>query len=171
MAGIHPVEEDRRLPLMRRPIPTPYGLSHPEAVRDGCVHAGLIPVQLRFHTGLTSEEYVKQKAWESASLERCPHHPEGGCSFSRHTPYKRVEPPGTLIARWYSWGAFARSLSPDNASDLPLSPPLKAARSAPTARIGWPELAVQYRTPSSVSSTLWISSSLAPDHLATAGAQ
>jgi hypothetical protein len=58
-------------------------------------------VQLRFQTGLTSEEYVEQKAWESASLERCPHHPEGGCGFSRHTPYERVEPPGTLIARWY----------------------------------------------------------------------
>lgn len=28
-------------------------------------------------------------------------HPEGGCGFSRHTPYERVEPPGTLIARWY----------------------------------------------------------------------
>jgi len=58
-------------------------------------------VQLRFQTGLTIEAYVEQKAWESASLERCPHQPEGGCGFSRHTPYERVEPPGTLIARWY----------------------------------------------------------------------
>jgi hypothetical protein len=57
-------------------------------------------VQLRFQTGLTSEEYVKQKAWQSASLKRCPHHPRGGCGFARHGSYPRVEPPGARIARW-----------------------------------------------------------------------
>lgn len=58
-------------------------------------------MQLRLATGLTSEDYVKQKAWLSATLQRCPNHPNGGCSFARHTPYSRVEPVGTLIARYY----------------------------------------------------------------------
>jgi len=58
-------------------------------------------VQLRFATGLTSEECVKQNGWLLATLQRCPRHPEGGCGFARHTPYARVEPPGTLIARYY----------------------------------------------------------------------
>jgi len=43
---------------------------------------------------------VSQRFWEQASFESCPLHPEGGCGFCRHTPYERVEPPGTLIARW-----------------------------------------------------------------------
>lgn len=81
--------------------------------RDGGNRAGLL-VQLRFRTGLCSEEYVKQKAWLSASLERCPLHPEGGCGFARHTPYARVEPPGALIARWYCpAGQTTFSLLPD----------------------------------------------------------
>jgi hypothetical protein len=71
-------------------------------------------VQLRFRTGLTSEEYVKQKAWLSASLERCPLHPTGGCGFARHTAYARVEPPGAFIARWYCPdGQTTFSLLPD----------------------------------------------------------
>lgn len=69
--------------------------------RDGCNRAGLDSVQLRFATGLTSEEYVKQKAWLSASLEACPNHPMGGCSFARHSAYERVEPVGAWIARFY----------------------------------------------------------------------
>lgn len=63
--------------------------------------ADLDAVQLRLATGLTSEDYVKQKLWQTASLPRCPNHPTGGCGFARHTPYPRVEPPGALIARWY----------------------------------------------------------------------
>lgn len=75
---------------------------------------GLHSVQLRFRTGLTSEDYVKQKAWLSASLERCPLHPAGGCSFARHTAYSRVEPPGAYIARWYCpEGQKTFSLLPD----------------------------------------------------------
>jgi hypothetical protein len=69
--------------------------------RDGQDRHGPHWVQLRLATGLTCEEYVKQKAWLSASLERCPNHPHGGCSFARHTSYERVEPPGAIIARWY----------------------------------------------------------------------
>jgi hypothetical protein len=71
-------------------------------------------VQLRLRTGLTSEEYVKQKYWLTASLERCPLHPEGGCGFARHTSYERVEPPGTFIARYYCpEGHVTFSLLPD----------------------------------------------------------
>jgi hypothetical protein len=57
-------------------------------------------VQVRFATGLTSEEYVKQEAWRSARLERCPFHPEGGCGLARHGTYARVSPAGCLIARF-----------------------------------------------------------------------
>jgi hypothetical protein len=71
-------------------------------------------VQLRFATGLTSEEYVKQKAWQDASLERCPLHPSGGCGFARHSAYERVEPPGAFIARYYCPKGHATfSLLPD----------------------------------------------------------
>ena len=59
------------------------------------------PVQVRFTFGLTSEEYVKQKAWRSASLLCCPFHPKGGCGLARHGSYPRVSPPGCQIARWY----------------------------------------------------------------------
>lgn len=58
-------------------------------------------VQLRHRTKLTSEEYVTQKAWRQASVEFCPLHPGGGCSFRRHGTYPRREPPGMRIARWY----------------------------------------------------------------------
>lgn len=82
--------------------------------RDGRLRAGLEVVQLRHPTKLTSEEYVKQKAWESASLEQCPVHPEGGCGLARHTAYARVEPPGMFVARWYcEEGHVTFSLLPD----------------------------------------------------------
>ena len=71
-------------------------------------------MQVRLETGLTSEEYVSQKAWRSARLERCPFHPEGGCGFASHGKYKRVSPPGCLIARWYCALAHTTiSLLPD----------------------------------------------------------
>lgn len=71
-------------------------------------------VQLRHESKLTSEEYVKQKGWESARLERCPVHPEGGCGIARHTPYARVEPPGMYVARSYcAKGHVTISLLPD----------------------------------------------------------
>ena len=58
-------------------------------------------MQLRFKTALNSWEYVSQQAWRGVSLERCPLHPNGGCSFARHGTYARVDPPGTRIPRWY----------------------------------------------------------------------
>jgi hypothetical protein len=58
-------------------------------------------VQLRYETGLTSDEYVSRQAWRKASLPRCPNHPWGGCSLARHGTYRRKTPAGTQIARWY----------------------------------------------------------------------
>ncbi len=63
--------------------------------------AGPRPVQLRYETGQTGEQYVRTQAWRDARLERCPNHPRGGCSFARHGTYARKSPRGTQIARWY----------------------------------------------------------------------
>lgn len=74
-------------------------------------------VQLRFATGLTSEEYVKQKAWYLARLEGCPKHPKGGCGIARHGEYERKGPAGVRIPRWYCRaGHLTVSLLPDFAA-------------------------------------------------------
>ena len=80
-----------------------------------------MPVQVRLASELTSEEYVRQKAWRKASLDRCPLHSSGGCGLCRHGTYERAEPPGTRIARWYCRpGRTTISLLPDClASHLP----------------------------------------------------
>ena len=76
--------------------------------------AGPRPVQLRYETGLTGEEYVSAEAWRDARLERCPNHPHGGCSFARHGTYARKTPRGTRIARWYCRDSHTTfSLLPD----------------------------------------------------------
>ncbi len=75
---------------------------------------GLRLVQVRLTTGLTSEEYVSQKGWLTARLERCPFHPEGGCGLARHGTYARVSPIGCLIARlWCPTARTSISLLPD----------------------------------------------------------
>lgn len=72
-------------------------------------------MQLRFHSGHTSSDYVTLQGWRSASLSRCPLHPKGGCGFARHGTYARVDPPGTRIARWYCrQGHRTFSLLPDH---------------------------------------------------------
>ena len=77
--------------------------------------AGLMPVQLRFETGLTGADYVTREAWHEARLSRCPLHPRGGCGFSSHGTYERKSPAGTLIARWYCpQGHCTFSLLPDH---------------------------------------------------------
>ncbi len=82
--------------------------------RHGTTRAGRWPVQLRFKTALTSEEYVTRKAWRDATLPGCPLHPNGGCTFARHGTYARVEPQGTRISRWYcAKGHRTFSLLPD----------------------------------------------------------
>ena len=76
--------------------------------------AGPWPVQLRYETGHTSEDYVSRQAWREASLPRCPNHPRGGCAFARHGTYRRKTPAGTQIARWYCRDSHTTfSLLPD----------------------------------------------------------
>lgn len=71
-------------------------------------------MQLRHPTALTSEEYVRQKGWQQASLDRCPLHRRGDCGLARHGSYGRVEPPGMRVARWYCpRGRTSFSLLPD----------------------------------------------------------
>ena len=72
-------------------------------------------MQLRFDSGFTSEDYVTHQGWCSARLLCCPAHPKGGCRFARHGTYPRVDPPGTLVARWYCPDAHQSfSLLPDH---------------------------------------------------------
>lgn len=81
----------------------------------GGIPAGPVPVQLRFDTGLTGDEYVTRELWRSAVLTHCPLHPEGGCGLARHGFYERKTPPGTYIARWYCpHGHCTFSLLPDH---------------------------------------------------------
>ncbi len=71
-------------------------------------------MQIRFATDLSADEYVRQRAWEDAQLDRCPLHPEGGCSFARHGTYNRKTPDGTKISRSYCpEGHCTFSLLPD----------------------------------------------------------
>jgi len=78
-------------------------------------NAGLMPVQLRFVSGLSSTDYVTGEGWRLATLARCPIRPRGGCGFARHGTYTRVSPPGTQIARWYCpTGRCTFSLLPDH---------------------------------------------------------
>lgn len=71
-------------------------------------------MQLRFKTGLSSAEYVSERGWEKATLEKCPVHGEGSCRFAKHTAYPRKDPPGALIPRWYCPDAHQTfSLLPD----------------------------------------------------------
>ena len=71
-------------------------------------------MQLRYQTGLTSDEYISAQAWRQATLECCPLHPRGGCEFARHGTYERVNPPGARVARWYCpQGHETFSLLPD----------------------------------------------------------
>jgi len=71
-------------------------------------------MQIRYATDLSIDEYIEQKAWKDANLEKCPLHPEGGCGFSRHGTYKRNHPKDLRLARWYcSMGHQTFSLLPD----------------------------------------------------------
>lgn len=54
---------------------------------------------IRYPTTVTSERYLIEEGWRTATLERCPLHPEGGCGLSRHGSYSRVHPAGVRVAR------------------------------------------------------------------------
>lgn len=83
--------------------------------REGRHQRGPVLVQLRYHSGHTSSDYVTLQLWRSASLSRCPLHPKGRCGFARHGTYARAAPAGTRIARWYCpQGHCTFSLLPDH---------------------------------------------------------
>ncbi len=71
-------------------------------------------MQIRFATDLSADEYVSQRAWRDAKLDKCPLHPEGGCRFARHGTYSRKAPDGMKISRSYCpEGHCTFSLLPD----------------------------------------------------------
>lgn len=71
-------------------------------------------VVVRYETTLTSEQYVTEQGWRTATLERCPLHPEGSCGLARHGSYGRVRPAGIRIARfWCPKARVTLSLLPD----------------------------------------------------------
>ena len=107
--------------------------------RAGTTPAGPWPVQLRYESGHTGEEYVSAEAWCAARLERCPNHPQGGCSFARHGTYPRKTPVGTRIARWYC---------PESHTTFSLLPDCLAARLPGTLKELEAVVAVAEQTPS-----------------------
>jgi len=71
-------------------------------------------MQILYWAGLTAKEYTEQCAWEQATLDHCPFHPEGGCGLAKHGTYPRKFPEYCLIARWYCPAAHQSiSLLPD----------------------------------------------------------
>jgi hypothetical protein len=58
-------------------------------------------VQLLWKCPLSDERYVSERAWESAILDSCPLHPEGGCGLERLGTYARVAPAGARVPRWW----------------------------------------------------------------------
>lgn len=57
-------------------------------------------VVVRYPTTVTSERYLSEQLWRTATLERCPLHPEGGCRLCGHGSYGRVRPVGVRVARF-----------------------------------------------------------------------
>lgn len=59
-------------------------------------------MQIAWRCDLTSDSYVRTKAWEQANIERCPTCRRGrGQGFSGHGSYARKQPEGARIARFY----------------------------------------------------------------------
>jgi hypothetical protein len=76
-------------------------------------------VQILWKCPLSDERYVSERAWEQATLDGCPFHPEGGCGLEKLGTYERVEPAGTRIARWWC---------PRQGASISLLPSFLAAR-------------------------------------------
>jgi hypothetical protein len=71
-------------------------------------------VVIRYEMSVTSEGYVTERGWRTATLERCPLHREGGCGLARHGSYARVRPAGIRVARfWCPKARVTISLLPD----------------------------------------------------------
>lgn len=76
-------------------------------------------VQLLWKCLVSDEQYVNESAWESAILDSCPFHPEGGCGLEKLGTYPRVEPAGARVARWWC---------PKERASISLLPSFLAAR-------------------------------------------
>jgi hypothetical protein len=103
--GVHPRGWPRhnRLtsPKLRRPA---TGATVRAGGRCNCASSVISPAR----------STLRKQGWLSATLPRCPLHPQGGCGFARHGTYERVSPPGTRVARWYCpEGHCTFSLLPD----------------------------------------------------------
>ena len=48
-----------------------------------------------------ADRYVADRAWERAVLCECPFHPQGGCGLRRLGTYRRVQPEGVRVARFW----------------------------------------------------------------------
>jgi hypothetical protein len=76
-------------------------------------------VQLLWKYPLADARYVTESAWESATLDGCPFHPEGGCGVEKLGSYPRVRPTGVRIPRWWC---------PKRGASISLLPSFLAAR-------------------------------------------
>lgn len=69
---------------------------------------------IRYEMSVTSEAYVTEQGWRTATLKQCPLHPTGGCGLARHGSYGRVRPAGIRVARfWCPKARVTISLLPD----------------------------------------------------------
>ena len=76
------------------------------------------PVQLRFETDLTAEDYVSRREWRNASRPPCLKSGSGrACGMARHGTYERKTPVVMPVARFYCGGCRTTfSLLPDFAA-------------------------------------------------------
>jgi hypothetical protein len=63
-------------------------------------------VQVLWKEFTAADRYVTDRAWERAILCDCPLHPGGGCGLRKLGTYRRVQPAGTRVARF--WCPLAR---------------------------------------------------------------
>ena len=99
--------------------------------------AGPRPMQLRYETGLTGEEYVSAQAWRDARLERCPNHPHGSCSLARHdTHARKTTSPSTPMHRRCAIRSTSHGVH---------SPSVSTA--APSSATSWPCSTASSRSP------------------------
>ena len=71
-------------------------------------------VQLAWNNPPTGDRYVRDRAWEYASLDRCPFHSGGRCRLQKLGSYPRVWPVGARVPRfWCPVAGRSVSLLPD----------------------------------------------------------
>jgi len=58
-------------------------------------------VQVLWKEFNAADRYVADRAWERAILCECPFHPQGGCGLRKLGTYRRVQPEGARVARFW----------------------------------------------------------------------